>query len=222
MGLPSGTAADIVFAAIILLSGVLALYRGFVTEVLAIAGWAGAAIATVTLFNPLQPIAQKYIPSDIGADVATGIIIFFVALLSISILARIIASTVRGKSIGLIDRFLGLLFGLLRGYVVLVIVFLLFEQVYPLEDQPDWIRDAHTVPLLDFGGTILLRLVPISPFEDDLGFDRAGLSAATLSGDTDRIGDLLVPPIRRLTSPRPDAITAAIGPGSPADRVQQR
>ena len=224
MNLPSGTVADIVFATVILLSGALALYRGFVTELLAIVGWSGAAIATVTLFNPLQPYARDYIPSDIGADVATGIIIFFTTLLIISLLARLVAGTIRGKSIGLIDRFLGLLFGLLRGYVVLIIVFLLFEQVYPRDDQPDWIRDAHTVPLLDFGGTILLRLVPQSPFDEDTGFDQAGVSAAAVSGQDNGLGDFLVPRIRRLTSPRPTAITAPTGPGSPtpADRVQKR
>ena len=187
--------ADVIFAAIILVSGVLALYRGFVTEVLAIVGWAGAAIATISLFNPLRPLARNFIPSQIGADLATGIIIFLVTLLIISLLARIVANTVRGSQISIIDRFLGLVFGILRGYVVLIIVFLLFEQVYPRDDQPVWIRDARAVPLLDFGSTILLRLVPALPFESETGFDRAGLSSASFAGPGRRDAESLDRPI---------------------------
>ena len=86
--------ADIIFAAVIIVSGVLALYRGFITEVLAIVGWAGAAIATVALFDPLRPIAHNYIRMEAAADVATGIVIFLVALLIISLVARVVASSI--------------------------------------------------------------------------------------------------------------------------------
>ncbi len=215
------SAADVIFVAVIAVSGGLALYRGFVTEVLAIVGWAGAAIATVSLFNPLRPIARGFIPSQIGADVATGIVIFLVVLLIISLLARIVASTVRGSQISIIDRFLGLVFGILRGYVVLIIVFLLFEQVYPRDDQPKWIRNAYAVPLLDFGGAILLRLVPALPFESETGFERAGLTSASFAAPERRSAESVVSPNPDLTSPRPPAITARI-PEAPPAAVQIR
>lgn len=208
--------ADVIFAAVIVVSGGLALYRGFVTEVLAIVGWAGAAIATVSLFNPLRPLARDLIPSQIGADVATGIIIFLVTLLVISLLARIVASTVRGSRIGIIDRFLGLVFGVLRGYVVLIIVFLLFEQVYPRDDQPNWIRDARAVPLLDFGGDVLLRLVPALPFESETGFERAGLISASLAAPGPGEAESVAGPIWSLTSPNAPAITTRILEAPPA------
>lgn len=215
--------ADVIFAAVIIVSGGLALYRGFVTEVLAIVGWAGAAIATLSLFNPLRPLARGFIPSQIGADVATGIIIFLVTLLIISLLARIVASTVRGSQISIIDRFLGLVFGILRGYVVLIIVFLLFEQVYPRDDQPKWIRDARAVPILDFGSTILLRLVPAIPLESETGFERTGLSSASFVATERRAAESVVRPIPDLTSPSPPAITARIPTMTPgAIQIQGR
>lgn len=216
------SAADAIFAVVIIVSGGLALYRGFVTEVLAVVGWAGAAIATVSLFNPLRPLARDFIPSQIGADVATGIVIFLVTLLVISLLARIVASAVRGSQISIIDRGLGLAFGVLRGYVVLIIVFLLYEQVYPRGDQPEWIRDARAVPLLDFGGTFLLRLVPVLPLEEETGFNRAGFSSAVLTDPAPGPGgspaSLESPrgPIPSLTSPVPPAITARILEAPPA------
>ena len=118
------------------------------------------------------------------------------------------ASTVRGSQIGVIDRFLGLVFGVLRGYVVLIIVFLLFEQVYPRDDQPKWITDARAVPLLDFGGAILLRLVPVLPIESETVLERAGLSSASFESPRR--------PIPSLTSPSPPAITTQISEAPPA------
>lgn len=202
-------AADIIFAGVIVVSGVLALYRGFITEVLAIIGWAGAAIATVTLFNPLRPIARAYIPSQIGADVATGIIIFLVTLLVISVLARIVASTVRGNQVSFIDRFLGLLFGLLRGYAVVVLVFFVFEGAFET-DRPDWAYPASAGPLIDFGTDVFRRFVPQFGPENGTGFDRAGLTTASsivfARGDAKSSGRS----IPNLTSPNSPAITAPI------------
>ncbi len=151
--------ADLIFAGIVLVSGVLALYRGFVTEVLAIVGWAGAAIATVALFQPLRPYARDYIPSQIAADVATGIVIFLVTLLVISLLARVVAKTVRGNRVGVVDRVLGLLFGLLRGYAVVVLLFFVFEDALEA-DGPDWAYPASAGPLIDFGTDVFRRFVP--------------------------------------------------------------
>lgn len=164
------TAADFVIIGAVLISALLAMFRGFITETLAVAGWAGAAIAALTLFVPLRPFARSFIPSDLAADVGTAIVIFIVALVVISVISHLIANLVRGKGgVGLLDRALGFVFGLLRGYVLVAIVFLLLAQVYPRDDQPGWLGDAATIPLIDFAGDLLLRLVPDSTLPEDFG-----------------------------------------------------
>lgn len=199
--------ADLIFAGIVLVSGVLALYRGFVTEVLAIVGWAGAAIATVALFQPLRPYARDYIPSKIGADLATGIVIFLVALLVISLLARVVANTVRGNRIGVVDRVLGLLFGLLRGYAVVVLLFFVFEEKLEA-DGPDWAYPASAGPLIEFGTDVFRRFVPQPLPTDNPLFNRASLSSTTFARPQGRDDESGGKPIPSLTSPRPPAITA--------------
>ena len=163
------TIADLVIVGVVLLSALLALFRGFVTETLAVAGWAGAAIVTLTTFVHLRGFARGFVPSDLAADIATGIAIFVVSLVVISVISHLIASLVRGKTVGTLDRALGFLFGLLRGYVLVAIVFLGLAQLYPREDQPGWLRDAATVPLIDFAGGLLLRLVPDATLPEEFG-----------------------------------------------------
>ena len=163
------TIADLAIIGVVLLSALLALYRGFVTEALAVTGWVGAAIATLTLFEPVRPFARGFVPSDLAADIGTAIVIFVVFLVVISVISHLIANLVRGKSAGVLDRSLGFLFGLLRGYVLVAIVSLGLAQLYPREDQPGWLRDAATVPLIDFAGGLLLRLVPDSTLPEKFG-----------------------------------------------------
>jgi len=163
------TIADVVIVGVVLLSALLALFRGFVTEALAVAGWVGAAIATLTLFVPLRPFARGFVPSDLAADIGTGIAIFIVSLIVISVISHLIANLVRGRRVAPLDRTLGFAFGLVRGYVLVAIVFLLVAQVYPREDQPDWLREGATVPMIDFAGGLLLRLVPANPIPEEFG-----------------------------------------------------
>ena len=92
------TIADLSLILILLISGVLAFFRGFITEILAIASWVGATISTLSFFKPLQPLVREIIPISIAADVVTGIVIFLISLLLISLLTHSIANLIRGKS----------------------------------------------------------------------------------------------------------------------------
>jgi membrane protein required for colicin V production len=157
---------DLVFVVVIVVSGLLALYRGFVTELMAVAGWVGAAIITLTFFSTARPLLRDYIPSELASDIATGIVLFLLSLIVISALTHFIARFVRGKRTGVIDRVLGFLFGLLRGYVVLALVYLLFSQVYPPSDRPAWVEGAYSLPTLKFGADTLRRVIPEGAFEE--------------------------------------------------------
>src|SRR5918996_6600053 len=77
---------DILLLSVMLVSGILAMIRGFMREVLSIAAWGAAAVATLLLYGKLLPIAKANIASDM---IATAAVIgggVFVTLLVVSIL----------------------------------------------------------------------------------------------------------------------------------------
>lgn len=156
------TLADIVIVLVIVVSGLLALYRGFFTEALAVAGWIGATVVTLTMFTSLQPYTRQVIPITIAADVVTGIVLFLVSLLVISIITHSLANIVRGKTVSWFDRVLGLLFGLLRGIVLLAFLYLLVIQIFPPDEHPAWVRQSQTLPLVRTTSDWMLKLVPQS------------------------------------------------------------
>jgi hypothetical protein len=94
-----------------LISGLLAMIRGFMREILSITAWGAAAVATLLLYPKLLPIAKANISSDI---VATGAVIggvFLITLLIVSIITVKVSDMVLDSRIGALDRTLGFLFG---------------------------------------------------------------------------------------------------------------
>ena len=153
-------AVDIAVGIVLLLSTLIAFLRGFVHETLSIVSWIGAIFATLYGFPIAQPYAREFIPVELLADVAAGVAIFVVVLVMLSIASRFLSSYVQESSLGALDRSLGLVFGLLRGFVIACLIWLGFSWVMPTDDQPEWVQEARTVPALNWGGDILVAFAP--------------------------------------------------------------
>ena len=160
----SGLSANFVDLAVIgvmLISALLAFSRGLVREVLSIGAWVAAALAALWGFPYAKDIARKYISITILADVVTATAIFLVTLIVCAAISHSIARNVRGSTFGALDRSLGLLFGLLRGAVLICFAYLLFTWAVPNEaDQPTVIKEARSRPLIASGADILRSLLP--------------------------------------------------------------
>lgn len=151
---------DIAVIVVVLVSAFLAYARGFVHEVLSVAGWIGAAFITIYAFPYVQPYARDLIPIDLAADLAAGVVVFIVSLATLSILTRAISKRVQDSTLNALDRSLGFLFGLARGAVLVSLVYIAVEKLMPVEDQPGWLRGARTMPLIELGADWLRTLIP--------------------------------------------------------------
>ncbi len=152
---------DICVLAIIGLSALLALSRGLVKEVLSILSWVGAVLAVIFLLPRLRPIVGHYIKEPLLADIAAGIGIFIVALVILGILNHYLSSNVRASALGALDRSLGLVFGLVRGGVIVCFAYILMTWAMPNPTtRPDVINEARTERLVAQGADFLKGLLP--------------------------------------------------------------
>ncbi len=151
---------DIGIIAIILISGIFAFYRGFIREIFTMITWIGAAAATIYGFAHAQPWGREFIAVRLVADLVTGLIIFFVALIVLSLLSRFLTMRVRYSGMGPLDRSVGLIFGFFRGALLVCVAWLLLVWALPREEHPDWITTARSLPLIQQGGAILVSLIP--------------------------------------------------------------
>jgi membrane protein required for colicin V production len=157
------TLLDIIVLAVLLLSGLLAMIRGFVREVLSITAWGAAALTTLYAYQKLLPTAKTYIASDTLATIAVVAGIFIVTLIVVSIITVRISDMILDSRIGALDRTLGFLFGLARGLLIMVVAFLFFAWLVPEKQQPDWVRGAKSRVVLQGTGNWLMSLLPDDP-----------------------------------------------------------
>jgi membrane protein required for colicin V production len=151
---------DIIVIGIILVSGLLALARGLVKEVFSMASWVGAVLVTVYAFTPVRPLVGDLISWPEAEIPATIAILFIGSLIIFSIAAHLISKILQKTGAGVIDRTLGFLFGLLRGVLITIVLFVVVGWYVGPKDQPQWFRNARTVPLIAATTEYLVSFAP--------------------------------------------------------------
>jgi len=160
---------DVILIGIMLISGILALMRGFTREVLSIIAWAGAALAAYLAYTGFRDMARSYIQPDYVADITLVAGTFFVVLILISILTIKLSDWILDSGVGALDRTLGFLFGMLRGLLLVVVAYLFFIWLVPVERRPEWVRNAATLPVIERTGTFVISFLPPDVAETLLG-----------------------------------------------------
>ena len=156
--------ADIVVAAVLLISGVIALFRGFVKETLTIAGWIGAIFITLYGYQHIAPLLTDFIADSWVAELVAASALFLVSLVILTIVSHLIASRVQGSVLGHLDRALGFVFGLVRGMALVSLVYLVGTLFWDEDNLPDEIHEAKSLPLVKIGADFLASLAPEDTF----------------------------------------------------------
>ena len=153
---------DLVIVGIVLISGLFAFFRGFIHETLSMMGWVGAGLCALYGYPVARPYVRDLIPSELIADLATGVGLFLISFLIFSFISGRIGRAVQNSGLDSLDSTLGFVFGLLRGGLI---GFLALSWLLPATSQPDWVRDARTRPVLEEGAFLLMRAMPNEIFD---------------------------------------------------------
>lgn len=206
------TGLDIAIVVLLGISGIFAFLRGAVREVLAIAGWGGAAVATYFGFGLLQPSARLLIDTAIVADIAAGAFIFVISFIILWFVNAEVTRRIKESRYHTLDRSLGFLFGLARGVVLVGVAYVVVSWAMPVEQQPSWLREARARPLMEFGARIVVKAIPPEARQDwaNVSGDMEWASAAGNQGEpygaefnADEAFETMINPPQ--VSPQPDA-----------------
>ena len=153
---------DIFLIVVMLISGLLAMVRGFMREVLSIVAWVAAAVAALYSVPKLLPYATQYL-AGWNEWVVRGIVaggVFLATLIIVSIFTVRLSDKILDSRIGALDRSLGFLFGLARGLIIVVVAFMFFNWLVPQKSQPEAIKSARSRVVLQSTGDWLESLLP--------------------------------------------------------------
>jgi len=142
--------ADWAIVVILAISSLISLKRGFVKEALSLAIWI-VALAVASLFSPkLAPMLAAYIEApSLQQMVAFGCL--FVATLLIGGAVNYLLSTlIKATGLSGTDRLLGVLFGVVRGLIIVMVILLYVPKLIPLNEDSWWQQSALIPQFLDF------------------------------------------------------------------------
>jgi membrane protein required for colicin V production len=187
---------DLILIAVVAVSGLVAMYRGLTREVLSILSWvaaAGAAFYVTIYHSGLADELAKVINNPpqrmhtIIAQIGIGTVVFLVVLIVVHLITSHISDSVLDSRVGAIDRVLGLVFGVLRGFILVVIPYM-FAVSFVCKDgatgiargcEPDklpkWVEEAKSVGWIrQTGGALFGVFDRIVPRTGPLGGDKTG------------------------------------------------
>ncbi len=159
MNLPF-TFIDFLVVLVIIVSAGYAAYRGFLSETLTIFAWASAAFATLYFGPWVVPMARSMIASPWLGSIAAYAGCFLVVFIPLSFMSHRFSQSVKNSPIGPLDRAMGIAFGVVRGLIVVGLAYLAFTYYTPIRQQPAWLLNARTLPIMQSTAQAMLAVVP--------------------------------------------------------------
>ncbi|MBF0584301.1 MAG: CvpA family protein [Magnetococcales bacterium] len=141
-------ALDIFFLTVLGISGILAVLRGFLREVVGLLGWALAFVVASRFFGDLSIVLADWIHQAYLVKPIAFFLIFVSTLLAAGFLGQKLQTLADQSGLTVADRFMGLCFGLARGLLVLLIGFILFKNFYQGEQPVDLVAQSVFSPHL--------------------------------------------------------------------------
>ncbi len=161
---------DWIIAAIILVSMIVSIFRGFIKESLSLISWILAIWLGITFCVEAGELIHQYvrIPTPKFREWAGFAAVFILTLFLFAVISYMVYKfIVRGPIKG-VDRVLGIGFGALRG-IAIVVALLMVARALGMENSQWWSSAKHIpkfVPVMDFVEGMLpesLRREPTEP-----------------------------------------------------------
>ena len=171
------SAFDGIGLAILLISGLLALVRGFVREALSVTAFVAASLAALWTLPAFVGPARDIIDPDWLAPLAVGASIFLLVYLAVTFVTSSLSKGLaKGEDVNVVDRTLGFAFGLIRGLVLLGLgVIFMAATMGENGHPPGWVSQARIYPLVGATARALQTLAPetsrlaeTQPLRDDV------------------------------------------------------
>ncbi len=140
------TVFDYVFLAILGLSALVGLWRGLISEVMAVIAWMVALFAAWRYNEQAAEVFVGLIVEPLWRQVAGAALVVFGVLILAALIRYLLRQLLQAAGLGATDRFFGALFGIARGLLVAVVV-VLIGGLAGLSQAPWWTQALFSPPL---------------------------------------------------------------------------
>lgn len=135
---------DYAIIGVIALSVLISLIRGFVKEALSLAVWIGAFFVSSMFYADLAEFLTGFEDPMLRNGLAVAIL-FICTLIVGAMLTYIVGQLVQKTGLSGTDRLLGVVFGGLRGILIVSALLFMMDAFTPLSNE-DWWKNATLIP----------------------------------------------------------------------------
>ncbi len=176
------TTLDYIYVAVLIASTIWATIRGGIFETVATLSWVIAAFAARFISPLLDKLLQGWFDlsaSTVGTLVASYFIVFFVILMLVGFFNQRLREKIQNSIMNVTDRTLGIIFGIIRGIVIMGIVY--WCALWYYSDAPrlaPWVENARTRPIMQLTAVKLDEWFFPGPGSKLLARDMTGTQAS--------------------------------------------
>ena len=153
------TRLDWLVLVILLVSMVGSFIRGFARELISLSAVIVGIVLACWFYHEVGSFLNPYVKTEDIASFCGFVAVFSLTLIGGGILSFLIRNFLRFVDLQWVDRFLGLAFGLLRGYLICSVLFLVLT-TFPF--QIESVEKAKFAPYLLLGARAISILTPSS------------------------------------------------------------
>ena len=137
--------ADWFILIVLVASGIISFARGFTKEFLSLFLWLAAFIAAISLEYLATPKINEFIGNEEISKIISYIVVFLIFIFIGGMIIKFISKLIKWSGVSGFDRFLGVVFGLMRGSIVLFVIFLLLPSGIKTTDL---INNSKITPII--------------------------------------------------------------------------
>ena len=137
--------ADWFILIVLIASGIISFARGFTKEFLSLFLWLAAFIAAISLEYLATPKINGFIGNEEISKIIAYIVVFLIFIFIGGMIIKFISKLIKWSGASGFDRFLGVVFGLIRGSIVLFVIFLLLPSGIKTTDL---INNSKITPII--------------------------------------------------------------------------
>ena len=137
--------ADWFILIVLIASGIISLSRGFTKEFLSLFLWLAAFVAAISLEYLATPKINEFIGNQEISKIISYIVVFIVFIFLGGIIIKFVSKLIKWSGASGFDRFLGVIFGLFRGLIVLFVIFLILPSGLKTTDV---INNSKITPII--------------------------------------------------------------------------
>ncbi len=132
--------ADWTIIAIVLISCLISLMRGFIREALSLLSWIAATIIAMAFHPRLAMVYEQWIDTPSIAMLLAFLTLFVGTLLIGTVINKLLGSIINSAGLGGFDRILGIAFGVARGLLIVMAIVVMLPMMLPVRQDPWWLQ----------------------------------------------------------------------------------